>query len=377
MAEALAASLSNLGLRAGDRLALVLTPCPEFVVTMFASAKLGVVTVPLNPELRPSELQYALRHSEAVCAVTIEEGLGTDYLALFEELMPQLPELRHLVTVGHEDLWYGEGVFQFEDLVSAGAGRDYSADTVDPESCFALVYTSGTMGKPKGVELSHANLLAAAAGTADAIGLVEEDTVVGVSALFHVFGLGPGLLSALLAGASVVLHEDTGAEAMLESTERHQATVHYGIPTHFIAELDALLERPRDLSSLRLVVIAGAPVSDELVERPWRSWAFTVTTAYSVTETSSTVCASRPEDPQDKRRFTAGRPIPGTSVRVLEADGSELPVESVGEIAVRGPGVMLGYHRQPKETAAAFDPDGYFLTGDLGPAGRRRATCIW
>jgi fatty-acyl-CoA synthase len=366
-AESLAASLSNLGLQAGDRLALVLPPCAEFVVTMFASAKLGVVIVPLNPELPSSDLQYALRHSEAVCAVTIEEAFGTDYLAIFEELMDQLPELRHLVTVGHEDLWYGEGVSQFEDLVSAGAGRDYIADTVDPrESCFALVYTSGTMGKPKGVELSHSNLLAAAAGTADAIGLGEEDIVVGVSALFHVFGLGPGLLSTLLAGASVVLHQNTGAEAMLESTERHLATVHYGIPTHFVAELDALAERTRDLSSLRLVVIAGAPVSDELVERLASELGVIVTTAYSVTETSSTVCASSPADPQDKRRFTAGRPIAGTSVRVLEADGSELPVESVGEVAVSGPGVMLGYHRQPKETSGAFDPDGYFLTGDLG-----------
>jgi fatty-acyl-CoA synthase len=222
------------------------------------------------------------------------------------------------------------------------------------------------MGKPKGVELSHTNLLAAAAGMADVIGLTADDTVVGVSALFHVFGLGPGLLSTLLAGASVVLHHETDADAILESTELHRATVHYGIPTHFIAELDALERRPRDLSSLRLAVIAGAPVSDELIERLKGAFGVTVTTAYSVTETSSTVSASRPDDPRDKRRFTVGRPIAGTDVRVLEVDGGELPVESVGEIAVKGPGVMLGYYRQPKETSAAFDADGYFLTGDLG-----------
>jgi len=366
-AEALAASLSNLGLQAGNRLALVLPPCPEFVVAMFASAKLGVAVVPLNPQLTASELQYALRHSEAVCVVTIEEAFGTDYLALFEDLMPQLPDLRYLVTVGLEDLWYDDRVFQFEDLISAGAGRDYAAAVAQPpERCFALMYTSGTMGKPKGVMLSHANLLAAAAGTADAIGLVADDTVVGVSALFHVFGLGPGLLSTLLAGASVVLHDETGARAMLESVERHSATVHYGIPTHFVAELDALTRRPYDLSSLRLVVIAGAPVGEELIERLTGELGVAVTTAYSVTETSSTISASGPDDPQEKRRFTVGRPIAGTSVRILDPDGSELPVESVGEIAARGPGVMLGYHRQPKETSAAFDPEGYFLTGDLG-----------
>lgn len=366
-AEALAASLANLGLRAGERVAIVLPPCPEFVVTMFASAKLGVEIVPLNPQLPSGEMQYALRHSEAACVVTIEEAMGIDYLALFEELMPHLPEMHHLVTVGREDLWYGDRVYQFEDLVSAGAGRDYAASTVDPiESCFALVYTLGTMGKPKGVRLSHSNLLAAAAGTADAIGLETEDTVVGVSALFHVFGLGPGLLSTLLAGASIVLHDEIDAEAILDSAERHAATVHYGIPTHFIAELEALGTASRDLSSLRLALIAGAPVSDELVERLNGTLGVTVTTAYTVTETSSTVSVGRSDDPPEKRRFTVGRPIAGTSVRVLEADGTELPVESVGEIAVKGPGVMLGYHRQPKETKAAFDSEGYFLTGDLG-----------
>jgi len=366
-AEALAASLANLGLQAGDRMALVLPPCPEFAVAMFASAKLGAVLVPLNPQLPANELQYALRHSEAACAVTIEEAHGVDYLAMFEELMPQLPELRYLVTVGQADLWYDDRIYQFEDLASAGVGRDYASGTVDPdETCFALVYTSGTMGKPKGVALSHTNLLTAAAGTADAIGLGANDVVVGVSALFHVFGLGPGLLSTLLAGASVVVHEETDAESVLEGAERHRATVHYGIPTHFIAELDALRRRPRDLSSLRLAVIAGAPVGDELVERLRNLLGVTVTTAYTVTETSSTVSASRPEDPREKRRFTVGRPIAGTSVRVLESDGTELPVESVGEIAVKGPGVMLGYHRQPRETRAAFDAEGYFLTGDLG-----------
>jgi fatty-acyl-CoA synthase len=164
-AEALAAALAELGLVAGDRLALVLTPRPEFAVATFAAAKLGLTIVPLSPRLTGAELQYALRHSGAGCAVTLENALGTDYLHLFEDLMPQLPELRHLVTVGEQELWHDDRIFQFEDLISSGAGRDYAAASPDAShDRFALVYTSGTMGKPKGVELSHANLLAAAAG---------------------------------------------------------------------------------------------------------------------------------------------------------------------------------------------------------------------
>jgi acyl-CoA synthetase (AMP-forming)/AMP-acid ligase II len=365
-AEALAAALANLGVGRGDRIALVLPPCPEFAVAMFAAAKLGAGIVPLNPRLTSGELQYSLRHSEAVCAVTIEDSDGVDYLALFETLMPQLPDLRHLVTVGEEDLWHDEHIFQFEDLLSSGVGRDFQAAEIDPADRFALVYTSGTIGKPKGVELSHGNLIAVAAAMADAIGLGPNDRVIGVSALFHVFGLGPGLLSTLLAGASLVLQRDGGAAATLHDIERHGATVHYGIPTLFVSELAALQEREVDLSTLRLAVVAGAPVSDELVSRMEAEMEVTVTTAYSMTETASTVSTSRPDDPPSKRRFTVGRPLAGGDVRVLEADGTELPVESVGEIAVRSRGVMLGYYRQPRETAAVFGPDGFFLTGDLG-----------
>ena len=366
-AEALAAAFSNLGIEAGDRVALLLPPCPEFVVAMFAAAKLGATIVPLNPRLTTSELKYVLRHSEAVCAVTVEHAFGVDYLQLFEDLMPQLPELQYLATVGEENLWYDDRIFQFEDLISAGAGRDFPAAAVDPgRDCFAIVYTSGTMGKPKGVELSHTNLIHTAAGTADALGLTESDRLVGVTALFHVFGLGPGLLSAVLVGASIILQDEADAAATLDLAEQHDATVHYGIPTLFVSELAQLSARRRDLSSLRLAVVAGAPVHDDLIARIGDDLRVSVLNAYSLVETASTLAVARIDDPADKRRFTVGKPLPGTEIRIVESSGEELPVESVGEIAVKGPGVMLGYYRQPKETANAHDEKGYFLTGDLG-----------
>ncbi len=367
-ADALAASLANLGVEAGDRIALLLPPCPEFVVTFFAAAKLGAVVVPLNPRLTSAEIQYMLRHSETVCAVTVEQDREVDYLQLFEELMPQLPELQYLVTVGEEDLWYDDRIFQFEDLLSAGRGRDYPVPPIETQDFFALVYTSGTSGKPKGVELSHANLLSAAAGTAKTIGLRAGDRVVGISALFHVYGLASGLLGCLLSGAAMVLQDDEDAAATLDAVERDWATVHFGIPTLFVSELDLLEERSWDLGSLRLGVIAGAPVRDELVVAVAERLGVTVVTGYSLTETASTVSASSPDDPPEKRRFTVGRPIDGTTIRIVDPEdpSSELPVESVGEIRVKGPGVMLGYYRQPRQTSEAFDADGFFRTGDLG-----------
>ena len=366
-AESLAAALQNLGIEAGDRIALVLPACPEFVIAMFAAAKLGATIVPLNPRLTLPELHYMLRHSEATCAITIEEHHGVDYLELFENLLVQLPELQYLDTVGAAELWYDDRIFQFEDLISAGVGRDYPATEVDPTGdLFAILYTSGTTGKPKGVTLTHQNVVSTAAATAQAIGLGRQDRVIGVTALFHVFGIGPGLLGALLAGASMVLQDEFDAGATLDLIERHRVTVQYGIPQLFATELHEQASRPRDLSSLRLAAAAGAPVSDALERDVQKSLCPQLLCAYALTETSATVSITRPSDPADKRLFTLGQPLEGTSIRVLETDGTELPLESVGEIAVRGPGVMKGYYRQPGETAASFDDRGYFLTGDLG-----------
>jgi fatty-acyl-CoA synthase len=365
--DALAASLSNLGVERGDRVALILPACPEFVVSLFAVAKLGGIVVPVNPRELPSEIQYMLRHSETVCAVTVERAYGIDFLQLFEDLQIRLPELQYLVTVGDEDRWYDDRIFQYGDLLSAGAGRDYPEVAINPaEDCFAIVYTSGTTGKPKGVELSHRNLVSAAAGTADALGLRPDDRVVGVSALFHVFGLAPGLLSTALAGAALIVEDEPDAGATLDLVVRHGATVHYGVPTMFVEELLDQERSPRDVSSLRLAMSAGAPVSPDLVRHIREKLCPTVLVGYSLTETSSTVCVTRPEDSREQQENSVGRPLPGTDVRILERDGEQLPDQSVGEIALKGPGVMLGYHRQPRETAAAFDPQGYLLTGDLG-----------
>ena len=366
-AESLAAALANLGIERGDRVALVLPGRPEFVVTLFALAKLGAVAVPLNPHLTEPELRYMLRHSGAVCAVTVERFRGVEFLEVFEALLPLLPELRHLVTVGEDDLWYDDQIFQFEDLVSAGTGRDFDrSDPVGPDDLLALVYTSGTTGKPKGVELTHGNLIYSAGATAEAVGLEPGDRIIGVTALFHVFGLGPGILGSVLGGAALILQEEVEAGATLDLIVRTGATVHYGVPTVFAAELREQKRNPRDLSSLRTGLVAGAPMGETLFREVEETLCPHLLAAYSLTETASTLAMTRGDDPAEKRRFTVGRPIAGTHIRVLESDGTELPVESLGELAVQGPGVMRGYYRQPRETAECFDTDGYFRTGDLG-----------
>ncbi len=366
-ATALAASLRELGIEAGDRIALDLPNWTEFVISVFAAAKLGAVIVPLNPRYTVPELQYMLRHSEAAVVISAEEFDGTDYLELFEGFLTSLPDLQYLLTVGEADLWYDDRIYQFEDVLSSGEGRELETVKVDPEEdTFAILYTSGTMGKPKGVALTHTNLLGSAARTVDAIGLGADDVVFGVTTVFHVFGLGPGILGTMAAGASLVLQEEFAAADALDLIREHRVTVHYGVPTVFVKELREQGERARDVSSLRTGIVAGAPIGDELIRRIRCGLCPSLQVAYSLTETASAVSVTRPDDPEDKQVFTVGKPLEGVELRVLDFDGTLLPEESLGEVAVRGPGIMKGYYRQPGETSHTFTEDGYFLTGDLG-----------
>ena len=365
-AESLAASIAALGVGAGDRIALVLPTWPEFVVALFAAAKLGAIIVPLNPRLTLPELRYMLRHSGAACAISAEDAYGIDYLHRFEDLLVELPELQYLVTVGEEDLWYDDRIFQWEDMISSGAGRDYDAAPGQADEVFAILYTSGTTGKPKGVELTHAGLIHAAAETVDAVGLTADDRVVGVTALFHVFGLGPGVIGTALGGAALILQEEFGARETLDLVEEHRATVHFGVPTSFATELKELEGGGGDPSSVRVCLAAGAPVSAELARSVEDGFGCPLLIAYSLTEAGSTVALTRTDDSTEKRFHTVGRPVAGTEVKVVDTDGAELPVESVGEIAIRGPAVTPGYHRQPKQTQTAMDDEGYLMTGDLG-----------
>ena len=246
------------------------------------------------------------------------------------------------------------------------AGPEFAAPDIDPDDAFAILYTSGTTGKPKGVELSHRNLIHAAAETAEAVELTSDDRVVGVTALFHVFGLGPGLLGSALSGASLILQDEFGARNTLELVTRYGATVHFGVPTLFATELGEVRRTGADVSSIRVCLSAGAPMSDDLARRIEEGFGCPLLIAYSLTELASTAALTRLDDPDEKRRFTVGRPVRATEVKVVDEEGRSLPLESVGEIAVRGPGVTRGYHRQPRETKRALDEEGYLRTGDLG-----------
>jgi fatty-acyl-CoA synthase len=363
--SALAAALAELGVEAKDRVAVNLPNWPEWVITLLACAKLGATVVPLNPRLNYHELKYQLRHAEASAAVTAERFDGTDYLQLFEDLIAELPDLQYLVTVGTEELWYDDRIFQFEDLVSSGEGRAYpESATVGDDADLALIYTSGTMGKPKGVRLSHRTIVETAVRTGEAIEIDPSDRVLVAVPLFAVFGFSVAV-SALAAGATLVLQEEFDAPGAIRLLSQERVTVLHGVPTMYHLLMRESSFDPSQFRDLRTGIVAGSPVAEGLVRRV-RRWC-DVQIAYGLTETGPTVSITRFSDPPEKRLTTVGRPLPGVEVKAVDLVSRALHgPEAVGEIAVRGPNVMRGYSRMPTETARSFTPEGFFLTGDLG-----------
>jgi fatty-acyl-CoA synthase len=363
--SSLAAALAELGLGNGDRIAIILPNRPEWIVALLACAKLGATVVPVNPRLNYHELKYQLRHAEVSAAFTAEQYDGIDFLQYFEDVIVELPDLQYLVTVGEEELWYDDRIFRFEDLVSSGEGRRTpEPSSAGDDSDLALLYTSGTMGKPKGVRLSHRAVIETAVLTGDAIGMSSADRVLVALPLFTIFGFGV-VVGAIAVGAAIILEEEFRAREAIRLIELQRITVLHGVPTMFhLLMRDTFFDRSR-VRSLRSGIVAGGSVSEDLVNRV-REWC-DVEIAYGLTETGPTVAVTRPNDPIEKRAATVGRPLPGVEVKVVDFVTRTLHgPEAVGEIAVRGPNVMLGYARMPAETRRSFTPEGFFLTGDLG-----------
>jgi len=364
-ASSLAAALSELGLGVGDRIAVNLPNGIEWIIALLAAAKLGAVVVPVGPQLSSHDLRYQLRHAEASAVVTIERWGGVDYLQRFEDLLGDLPDLQYVVTVGDEDLWYDDRIFQLEDLLSSGSGRPVPAlANQGDDQDLAVAYTSGTMGKPKGVRLSHHAIVENAVRTAEVLELSPEDRVLAAVPFFAIFGLSM-MVGTMAAGATLVLQPTFDAAKALALITSSQVSVLHGVPTQFHLLMREEGFDPSRLRSLRTGIIAGSSVSEELVRRV-RRWC-DVLVAYGLTETGPTVTLTRFTDSDDRRIGSVGRALPGVEVMAVDIMTGVLHgPEAVGEIAVRGPNLMRGYLRMPAETAKVHTPEGFFLTGDLG-----------
>ncbi|HVU87155.1 MAG TPA: AMP-binding protein [Pirellulales bacterium] len=387
-----ARGLLALGVRRGEHVAIWATNVPQWVVLQFATARIGAVLVTINPAYRPFELEYVLRQSDAVALFLVDRFKTSDYFAMLAEVCPELagctgtltcekfPRLRSVVALKGET---PRGAISWNEML---AGGDPSVDLtlhgeqLSPTDPINIQYTSGTTGFPKAATLSHRNLLYNAYYVGGCQRMSEVDRICIPVPFYHCFGCVLANMCSIVYGAAMIVPaESFDPGATLAAIESERATVLYGVPTMFIAQLQHETFATRDLSSLRTGIMSGSPCPIEVMRQVVdRMGAREITIAYGQTEASPVITQTRFDDPLELRVETVGRPLPGVEVKLIDpADGRTLEDGEQGELCARGHVVMRGYYNNPEATSKAIDADGWLHTGDLAmrqPNGYYRIT---
>ena len=367
--ERTARGLAGLGLGARDRVGVWSTNCVEWVVLNLACARIGGVLVNVNPAYRAYELAFVLRKSGMKALFLWERDSRSDYKAIFQDAIgPANHAIEHVVYFGTES-W---------DRMRAN-GAEIARVDIAVDDVTNIQYTSGTTGSPKGVLLTHSNLLNNAAVIAGGMKITERDRVTVPVPLYHCFGSVAGTLVMVVSGATMILPAATfDPLATMQAIHDERATTIYGVPTMFIAELDHPEFRRFDFSSLRTGVMAGAPCPIEVMKRVVSEMHCPeMTIMYGQTESSPVITMSSVEDSLERRVSTVGGACPNTEVKVVTPAGETAPVGEQGELCTRGYLVMKGYDQEPEATKRAVDEDGWLHTGDLAtmrPDGYFRVT---
>ena len=371
-ARRLAKGLLRLGVRRGDKVALLMGNRPEWLVIDFAVALLGATLVPISTWSRARELGYVLDHCDATTLITIARFAGQDYLGMLVELggpgAARLPKLARVVVVDGERSGPRTAFDTLWDLGAtvADAELDAAQRAVKAEDVAYILYTSGTTSTPKGVQLAHGGLVENMWNIGERQHLTSADRLwMGIS-LFWSFGCANALLAVMTHGGTIVLQESLEPGAALALIERERCTVYYGTPNIALALTEHPDRARRDLSSLRTGAAIGPPPAMKMVmDLGVRE----ICNVYGLTETYGNCNVTDAYDPAEIRLATVGRPLPGMEIRIVDRETRRpLPTGEVGEILVRGY-LTPGYYKDPEKNAAAFDGEGFLLTGDLGAVG--------
>jgi acyl-CoA synthetase (AMP-forming)/AMP-acid ligase II len=343
-----------------------------------ATYRVGAVLVPLNTRFKGAEASYVLRTARARMLLTVDEFLGTDYVGMLADAEPA-PSLEEIVVMRGQRA----GTTAWPAFLER-AGRSNSATVaarsagVAPADLSDIIFTSGTTGAPKGAMLQHGASVWAYRTWTGVVQLVETDRYLVLNPFFHTFGLKAGILACFITGATIIPHAVFDVPAVMRRVEEERVSMLPGPPTVYQTMLDHPDIATFDMSSLRLAVTGAATVPVEMVRRMRAELAFeTISTGYGLTETVGITSCCRPDDDPETIATTAGRPIPGVEIVIVDDDGLRLGVEEPGEVLTRGPNMMQGYFENPEETAAALDADGWLHTGDIGvldEAGNLRIT---
>jgi fatty-acyl-CoA synthase len=379
----LACGLLAIGIRKGDHMGIWATNVPDWLTYLFAASKIGAVTVTVNTAYRTHELEYLVRQSDIKALCLIDGYRDSDYVGMVNQLIPELrscqrgmlaterfPRLKSVIFMGPEK---HRGMYTTPELLLLGShSRDVEIDRLsaglDCNDVINMQYTSGTTGFPKGVMLTHLNILTNGFHIGERQRFTDAERVCLPVPLFHCFGLVLGMMAIVTHGATAVIVESFDPVLVLASVQKERCTALYGVPTMFIAELNHPMFGMFDLRSLRTGIMAGSPCPTEIMKRVIAEMhASEITIAYGLTEGSPVMTQTSTDDPVKLRVSTVGQHLPGIEVRIVDpASNTEVPPGTQGEVVCRGYNVMKAYYNMSRETTEAIDGEGWLHSGDLG-----------
>ncbi len=378
-----AKGLMAIGVGRGDHIAMWANNVPEWIYTQFGSAKMGAVMVTVNTNFRAFELEYLLNQSDATTLILIN-GVRekNEYIRILQQVCPEIkdcapgelkaekaPCLKNVVHLGEDDI---PGMYNWKDMVEMGkkvseAELAERSESLDPEDVIMMQYTSGTTGYPKGVMLTHKNLIGNSQGMAEIMALGPEDKLCIPVPLFHCFGCVIGTMCCTVSGATMVPITSFKPDTVMAAVDALQCTALHGVPTMFIANLEEMENKSYDTTHLRTGVMAGSTCPVEVMKGVIdKMGAEELTIVYGQTEASPGITQTRRDDPMEIRTETVGRALPHVEVKIVDpATNETLPPGETGELCSRGYHIMKGYYKMPEKTAEAIDADGWLHTGDL------------
>lgn len=382
-AERMAKGLLHLGVGHGDKVGVWAKNIPDWLTLMFATSKIGAILVTVNTNYKSSEVEYVMRNADIHTMCLMNGYRDSDYIQIINDIVPELknsqrghlsceklPALRNVVYMGQEKY---RGMYNTSELLVLGANiscNQYRAahSAVSCHDVVNMQYTSGTTGFPKGVMLTHHNIVNNGLSIGDCMHYTPEDRLLLCVPLFHCFGCVLGVCAVITHGVSMVVIEDFDPLRVLASVQKEHCTSIYGVPTMFVAELNHPMFDMFDLSTLRTGIMAGAPCPIEYMNQVMDKMnCRDIIIVYGLTESSPGMTATRVTDSANIRSTSVGRALPNVEVIVKDPSTGEIcPPGIQGEMCCRGYNVMDGYYNNPEATLAAIDSEGFLHSGDLG-----------
>ena len=381
--DQVAKGLMALGIKRGEKVAIWANNIPEWVYTQYGSARMGAVLVTVNTSYRSAELEYLLEQSDTTTLILTGGVRDADeYLKVLNKVCPtlkdsepgkldnpKLPFLKNIIYMGKEKV---PGMYNWDDIMEMGkkvtdAELKERLDSLEPDDVINMQYTSGTTGFPKGVMLSHTNLIGNASSLATCMNLTPNDAMCIPVPFFHCFGCVIGTLTCMVSGATMAPVVAFNPVDVLKTVEASKCNALLGVPTMFIAEFEEMDKNSYDTSTLRTGVMAGSTCPIEVMKRVIKDMgAKEMTIVYGQTEASPGITQTRDNDSLELKTSTVGKALPNVEVKIIDpVTDKEMPVNEQGELCTRGYHVMKGYYKNEEATAQAIDKDGWLHTGDL------------